>query len=121
MANRVDSRRQRGHVRRRGNSYQVLVYAGIDPLTGKELGLTASTTDEAEAYRILKRLSAQVDEQSHARTKATFRAAMEAWLRVHEIEDTTRESYESYARLYIYPAFGDEPVGQIGPRVLEEL
>ncbi len=108
-------------MRRRGNSYQVLVYAGTDPLTGKELRLTESTTDEAEAYRVLRRLSAQVDEQTHARTKATFRAAMEAWLRVHEVEDTTRESYESYARLYLYPAFGDEPIGKITPRLLEEF
>jgi len=99
----------------------VLVYAGVDPLTGQRMYLSESTTDEAEARRILDRLRAQVDEQRHAKTRATFRAAMEAWLRVHEIEDTTRESYESYARLYVYPAFGDEPVGRIGPRVLEEF
>ena len=121
MAKKVGNGRQRGHIRKRGNSYQVLMYAGIDPLTGKELRLTASTTDEAEAHRILKRFRAQVDEQSRARTKATFRAAMEAWLRVHDIEETTRQGYESYARLYLYPAFGDEPVGTITARALEEL
>lgn len=113
--------RARGSIRRRGKSLQVLVYAGVDPLTGQRMYLSESTTDEAEARRILDRLRSQVDEQRHAKTRATFRAAMEAWLRVHEIEDTTRESYESYARLYLYPAFGDEPVGRIGPRVLEEL
>ncbi len=121
MANKVGAGRERGHIRRRGNSYQVLVYAGVDPLTGKELRLTESTTDEAEAKRILKRFRAQVDEQSHARTKATFRAAMEAWLRVHELEETTRQSYESYARFYLYPAFGEEPVGKVTARLLEEL
>ena len=113
--------RARGSIRRRGKSLQVLVYAGVDPLTGQRMYLSESTTDEAEARRILDRLRAEVNDQRHAKTRATFRAAMEAWLRVHEIEDTTRESYESYARLYIYPAFGDEPVGRIGPRVLEEL
>lgn len=46
---------------------------------------------------------------------------MEAWLRVHDIEETTRQGYESYARLYLYPAFGDEPVGRITARVWEEL
>lgn len=121
MAKKVGTRRERGHIRRRGNSYQVLVYAGIDPITGKELPLTESTTDEAEAHRILRRFRAQVDEQAHARTKVTFRAAMEAWLRVHEIEESTRQGYESYARLYLYPAFGDEPVGKIKARVVEEL
>ena len=99
----------------------MLVYAGVDPLTGKEHRLTASTTDEAEAKRILKRFRAQVEEQSHARTKATFRTAMEAWLRVHELEETTREGYETYARLHINPAFGDQPLGKISPRMLEEF
>ena len=121
MARAVGKGRARGSIRRRGKSLQVLVYAGVDPLTGQRMYLSESTTDEAEARRILDRLRSQVDEQRHAKTRATFRAAMEAWLRVHEIEDTTRESYESYARLYLYPAFGDEPVGRIGPRVLEEL
>ncbi|HZA18877.1 MAG TPA: site-specific integrase, partial [Pseudonocardiaceae bacterium] len=121
MVKKVAGGRERGHIRRRGNSYQVLMYAGVDPLTGRELRLTESTTDEAEAKRILKRYRAQVDEQSHARTKATFRAAMEAWLRVHDIEETTRGGYEAYARLYLYPGFGDEPIGKITARLLEEF
>jgi hypothetical protein len=81
-------RRERGHCASVGTTYQVLVYADIDPLTGRELRLTALTTDAAEAERIPARFRAQVDEQSHARTKATFRAAMAAWIRVHEIEET---------------------------------
>jgi integrase len=113
--------RQRGSIRRRGNSLQVLVYAGVDPLTGQRMYLSDSTTDEAEAERILTRLLAQVDEQRHAKTRATFRAAMTEWLQLHEVEESTRESYETYARLYLYPAFGDEPVGKISARVLEGL
>lgn len=80
-----------------------------------------STTDEAEARRILRRLSAQIDEQRHAKTNASFRVAMEAWLRTHEIEETTRASYEQYARVHIYPAFGDEPIGKVSTRLLEEF
>lgn len=99
-------------VRRRGNSFHVVVYAGQDPLTGRTLYLRESTTDEAEARRILRRLSSQIDEQRHARTNASFRVAMEAWLRTHEVEETTRASYEQYARVHLYPAFGDEPVGK---------
>jgi len=121
MAERVSTGRARGHIRKRGNSYQVLMYAGIDPLTGKELRLTKSTTDEAKAKEILRRFRAQVDEQTHARTKATFRAAVDSWLRVHEIEEVTRATYEAYARLYLYPALGDEPVGKITTRLLEEF
>lgn len=74
------------------------MYAGSDPLTGKQHYLTESTTSEAEARRILPRLLNEVDEQRNARTKATLGAALDAWLRVHEIEATTRRSYEGCIR-----------------------
>jgi integrase len=108
-------------IRKRGRSFQVIVFAGYDPLTGRELRLRESTTDETEAKRILRRLTAQVDEQRHAKTNATFRTAMEAWLRTHEVEETTRASYEQYAHVHLYPAFGDVPIGKVNARLLEEF
>ncbi|ONI78808.1 hypothetical protein ALI144C_28970 [Actinosynnema sp. ALI-1.44] len=39
-------------IRQRGNSYQVTVYAGVDPVTGKRRYLTDSSTELAEAKRI---------------------------------------------------------------------
>jgi hypothetical protein len=108
-------------IRRRGDSFQVVVYAAIDPLTGRKLHLRESTNDEAEAQRILRRLTAQVDQQRHAKTNATFQTATDAWLRTHEVEETTRASYEEYARVHLYPAFGDVPVGKVSARQLEEF
>jgi hypothetical protein len=93
-------------IRRRGKSFQVVVYAGVDPLTGRRLRLCESTTDEAEAQRILRRLTAQVDQQRHARTNAAFRTAMDPWLRTHEVEETTRAGYEQYARVHLYISRG---------------
>lgn len=64
VARRTSSEpRPRGTIRRHGNSLQVIVYAGLDPVTGKRMYLRGSTTDEAEAERILTRFRAQVDEQ----------------------------------------------------------
>jgi integrase len=113
--------RPRGMIRKRGRSFQVIVFAGYDPLTGRELRLRESTTDETEAMRILRRLTAQVDEQRHAKTNASFRTAMEAWLRTHEVEETTRASYEMYARVHLHPAFGEVPIGKVDARLLEEF
>ena len=78
---------QHGAIRQRGRSFQVIVYAGLDPLTGRKLYLRESTTDEAEATRILRRLTAQVDEQRHAKTNASFRTPMEGAARVVRIVD----------------------------------
>lgn len=36
-------------IRKRGNSHQVNVYAGLDPLTGWRLYLSGSSTDLNEA------------------------------------------------------------------------
>jgi hypothetical protein len=79
-------RRARGHIRRRGGSFQVLVYAGTDPLIGKPNYLTESTPDEAQAQKILTRLLAQVDERRNPRTKATMGTVLDSWLRTHEAE-----------------------------------
>ncbi len=117
----VGTGRQRGHIRKRGNSYQVLLYAGVDPLTGRELRMVESTTDRAEATRILNRMRAEVQAQQHARTRATLGAALDAWLRVHEVEANTREGYEAYSRLYIKPALGEVPVGKVTAKMLEDL
>lgn len=108
-------------VRKRGNSYQVVVYAGLDPLTGHKLYLRESTTVASEVDKILTRLLGQVDEQKHPKTRATFRVAMDKWLRTHDVEETTREGYHEYARNHLYPALGYVPVGRVTADVLEEF
>ena len=121
VANDGIKRRQLGSIRRRGNSLQVLVYAGLDPLTGQRMYLSESTTDEAESKRILNRLRAEVESQQQARTRATLGAALDAWLRVHEVEANTRQGYEAYARLYIEPALGHVPLGKVSAKMLEDF
>ncbi len=117
----VGTGRQRGHIRKRGNSYQVLVYAGVDPLTGRELRMVESTTDRAEATRILNRMRAEVQAKQHARTRATLGAALDAWLRVHEVEETTLDGYHGYVRRCIKPALGDVPLSKVTAQLLEEF
>jgi hypothetical protein len=93
------------------NSFQVSVYAGEDPVTGKRLYLTGSSTNKAEAKRIHRRLTAQVNEQRHSKNRATLRTTIESWLETHELEETTRAGYLGYADKHIYPVLGPEPLG----------
>jgi hypothetical protein len=101
---KAGARRQRGAIRRRGNSLQVTVYAGLDPLTGKRMFLSESTTDPGEAERIRRRLMAQVADERGPRTSATFGAALDSWLRTHEAEATTFDGYRGYVQRTIEPA-----------------
>jgi integrase len=85
-------RRQRGSILPLpSGSFRVTVYAGRDVLTGKtrQLRETAKTYDDAE--KVLTRLQGQVDEDKHPKSNITVRQAIESWLEVVELEDTTRE------------------------------
>lgn len=108
-------------IERRGNSFRVKVYAGIDPLTGKRLYLTESTTDEDEADKILGRLQSEVDSERAEKTKGTLRTAIEEWLPKHEVEESTRKSYQLYFDKFVLPALGSKPVVKIKPKMLEDF
>jgi integrase len=84
-------RRPRGGIDRRGNSFRVRVYAGEDPLTGKDLYLTGSAPTEREAEKLRTKLLADVDAKRNASTKGTLNTALDKWLSIHEVEETTLE------------------------------
>jgi hypothetical protein len=67
----------------------VIVYAGVDPVTGKDLYLRESTRDEKKVPEIRSRLLAKVDQQRSAATNATLAYTVDAWLSVHEVDETT--------------------------------
>lgn len=121
-----EDRRTRGSIRVRGNSLQVRVFSGKDPVTGKDVYLTESVkgTDKAAykaADKVQTRLLAEVDSQRATSSNATFAYAASEWLRVTELEDSTRELYEGYINRTINPAFGSTPVRKMTTRMLENL
>ena len=63
---------------------------------------------EAEKFRT--KLLADADALKVARTKATVGALLERWMAQHEIDPTTRMTYEAQIRLYIEPKLGDVPL-----------
>lgn len=107
--------------RQRGKSFQVVVFACHDAVTGERHYLSESTTDLAEAKRIRARFRTQVADHRNPRTQASFRHTMQEWLRVHEIEESTQQSYEMYLRRYLGPGLGDIPVRNVDAQVLERF
>lgn len=113
-------RRSRGYIRQRGNSLTVQVFAGEDPVTGKKVYLTESTTKgQREAERIRTRLLAQADRQRQAESKANFGYVLDAWLTTHEVDPSTLASYKRSVEKRIKPALGSVALANITPRVLE--
>jgi integrase len=101
-------RRPRGHIEQLpSGSWRAWVYAGRDPLTGKDRRLkeTAPTYEAAQVE--LTKLLRQIDEDQHPKSAITVRQAITQWLDVAELEVTTRERYDDLIRLYILPNLGD--------------
>lgn len=118
--------RRRGGIRRHGNGWQARVSAGTDPSTGERIILhetvpiaeahakAARERAERDAYKqaekALTRLQSEADTLKVARTKATVGALLDRWMAQHEIDATTRMTYEAQIRLYIRPRIGDVPL-----------
>lgn len=100
------------------------VYAGTDPVTGKDSYLTETIkgTDKAAqkaAEKALTKLQARVDEQRAASSSVTLGYAIDEWLRTADIEASTRHGYEGYIKRTIKPALGEVPLRRLTTRSLE--
>jgi integrase len=85
-------RRSRGHIEQLpSGSFRVRVYGGIDPLTKRRRNILETAPTYELAEKALTRLQGQVDEDKHPKSNITVRQAIDSWLEVVELEDTTRE------------------------------
>lgn len=80
---------------------------------------TAKTYEEAE--KVLRKLQRQVDEVQHPKSNITVRQAIEQWLEVVKLEDTTRERYDDLIRLYVLPTLGDLPAATLDAELLDRF
>jgi hypothetical protein len=70
-------RRPRGHIRELpSGSFQAIVYAGTDPLTGEPRPLRETAKTCAGAATALTRLQSQVDENRHPKSDITVGQAI---------------------------------------------
>ncbi|RZT83237.1 site-specific recombinase XerD [Pseudonocardia sediminis] len=121
MAKKSSEQRAEGMIRRRGKSFQAIVYAGIDPVTGKQLYLRGTSPDERGAERLLRKFLVEVAKQRHARTRASLRTTIESWLATNELEASTRENYVWLIAKHIDPVLGDQPIGKVTAYILERF
>jgi integrase len=119
-----DEDRKRGRVEDRGANLRVVVYAGMDPVTGKRSYLreTVKGNDRAarrQANKVMTRLLAEVDKQRTTESSVPLVHVIDEWLRVAELEDGTREMYRGYLNRNIRPVLGDIPARKLTARDLE--
>jgi integrase len=111
-------------IRQRGQTYQVRVFSGTDPLTGKDVYLTGSAPTEKDAIRLRNRLRTEIAESRSSRTNGTLGHLLTEWLDQHPGEAQTVEDYRFLAKSFIIPALGDVRLTRLtqpGPSLIEKF
>lgn len=112
----------RGHIERLpSGSYRAIVYAGPDPLTGKERRLRQTEKTEEAAVTALGKLLQQAEAAHSPQTKATVGHLLDRYLGVAELDDSTRDTYEGYIRRTIKPALGEVTLRKLRGPTLDTL
>ena len=110
----------KGHIERLpSGSYRVRVYAGTDPLTGKEMRLKATAKTAEHAQAELARLLEQASVGQQPESAATVGYLLDQYMAVADLDVSTREGYDGYIRRTIKPALGGMELRKLRGPVLD--
>lgn len=118
--------RKRGNIEERGGALRVRLYAGLDPVTRKQSYLRATiegTDDKAwrKAEDKLAEFRTEVLKRRSASTSVSLSYVVDEWLKVVELEDSTRKTYAGYVERTIKPTLGSVPAKKLDARMMESL
>ncbi len=110
----------RGHIRKRGKSWSIVVELGRDPVTGKRKQQWQSIKGtKKDAERALAKIIHDLDKGISVKpTKMTVGEFLEQWLKDYVASNTsprTAERYTQMIRLHLIPNLGNIPLSQLRP------
>lgn len=113
-------------IRKRTKGWQVIVYAGLDPLTGKQRQITRQVIGSyRQAEKVEARLRTEVADGQHAGTRVkTLGELLDLWIERRAASDKpispdTVEDYRSLIAKKIKPALGSKRLHTVNARVLD--
>lgn len=114
----------RGHIRKRGNAWNIQAYVGKDKL-GREHRISKTVRGtEKDAKRALTDLLADADKGLISTDRSTVAEFLERWLKeqaLPNVEPTTYKRYEELVRIHIVPNIGTIKLGRLDPYHLQAL
>jgi len=114
----------KGHLRRRGDAWELRAYAGIDPLTNRQKYVTRTFRGgKREAEDALARLVVEVSGGGHAAQDTTVGDLIRQWLDLAkgELSPTTSRGYEWIVATYILPTLGKVALARLRTAQLDRF
>ena len=106
----------RGHIRKRGTSWEIRAYAGADPLTGRQTTVTRTIHGgKRDAENALAALLVEIGQGEHAAQDATLGDLVVRWFETAkgDLSPTTRSGYHSKIETHILPQLGALPLAKL--------
>lgn len=114
----------RGHMRQRGDVWELRVYVGRDPVTGRKKTLTRTFRGgKREAEETLSRLVTEAAGGGHAAQDATVGDLIDQWFEMAkpDLSPTTIRGYRRAIDSYIVPALGKVPLARLGTAQIDRF
>ncbi len=114
----------RGHLRKRGSSWELRAYAGRDPITKRQTYVTQTFRGgKREAEEVLARLVTEVAGGGHASQDTTVGDLLRSWLDLAkaELSPSTARGYDWIATNYILPTLKDVPLAKLKTAQLDRF
>lgn len=114
----------RGHVRKRGNKWSVVVYLGYDENGKKRYKWHGGFATKREAERFLASLVEKVHDGTYVEpTKETVGSYFSRWVedKQSELRYNTLKKYRWLTSHYVVPHLGKVPLADLQPRHLQSL
>ncbi len=114
----------RGHLRKRGDAWELRVYAGIDPLTNRQKYVTRTFRGgKREAEEALARLVTEVSGGGHAAQDTTVGDLIHQWLDLArgDLSPATARGYDWIVKTYIIPTLGKVPLARLRTNQLDRF
>jgi integrase len=97
------------------------VYAGVDPITQREIRLKATTRTEQQAHIELGRLLKEASEGRTPESDVTVAKLMDEYAAIAEWDVSTRQTNQGFIRRTIKPALGHMKVRKVRGPILDKL
>lgn len=114
----------RGHLRKRGNAWELRAYAGTDPLTNRQKYVTRTFRGgKREAEEALAHFVTEVAGGGHAAQDTTVGDLIDDWLAlaIRDLSPTTARGYDWIIKTYVRPSLGKVPLARLRASQLDRF